>query len=111
MSPPNAQRTEAIRRVLALVCLVLLAACGAEKPVTKPTPTVLRADRVIPQLRRQVETQTAKSVGSIDCPALPLPWAAGTSFHCQVTFTDGSTLALFVSQADDQGHVHYVEAG
>jgi hypothetical protein len=94
-----------------LVVLVAVACGGSAGPATKPTPSVLTADRVAPQLRSDLESRTGKAVQSIDCPELPLPWAAGTSFHCQVAFTDGSSLALFVSQSDGLGHVRWTESG
>jgi hypothetical protein len=70
----------------------------------KWTTTVILADRVVAQLKPQVEAQTGKSVQSIDCPD-GMPLAVGTSFDCHVSFIDGSSLALFVSQSDAQGNL------
>lgn len=100
------------RSALAVIALLLfLAACGGSaKPTTKATPTLLLLDPVVAQIKPKIEAQTGKPVQSITCPELPLPFAVGTSFHCQVAFIDGSTLALYVSQADDRGTVHWTES-
>lgn len=105
-------RAKRVGQGLVAVSALLLAACGgSEKPAAEPSPTVLLEAPVVAQLTPQVETKTGKSVASIDCPELPLPFLQGTSFHCQVTFTDASTMALFVSQADRRGTVQWTESG
>jgi uncharacterized protein DUF4333 len=108
----KSMRGNGLRLTAIAVSALLAGACGGSaKPATKATPTVLTVERVAPQLKSQLRAQTGKAVESIDCPDLPLPWSQGTSFHCQATFTDGTTMALFVSQTDAQGNVHWTEAG
>lgn len=84
-----------LRSSLAAVGLaVLLAGCAA----------TLDTGSLETQISDRIESETGLDVASVACPD-GVEVATGASFTCDVAIADGATVAVAVTQVDDEGNV------
>ena len=95
-------RSRVIRTVTALALIVAAAACSKTLDTTELEGS----------LKDQLETQLDVSGLTVDCPD-DIEAAAGDTFRCTATGSDGSEATIEVTQTDDQGNLTWeiVDAG
>ena len=83
---------------VALVLTLAISAAARSK--------TLKIDELEPQLANQLDTQLETTGVTVDCPS-EVKAVAGATFECTATLSNGDTIALEVTQKDDNGNVSW----